>query len=65
MDRIAALDVFPQRPNHVLVNEYLPGSGILPHTDGPAFFPLVSTVTLSSHGLLDFHRPITEVPNPF
>uniref|UniRef100_A0A914LVA9 Fe2OG dioxygenase domain-containing protein n=1 Tax=Meloidogyne incognita TaxID=6306 RepID=A0A914LVA9_MELIC len=44
------------RPNHVLVNEYLPGQGILPHTDGPAFFPKISTITLGSHALLDFYE---------
>ncbi|KAL3076378.1 hypothetical protein niasHT_039867 [Heterodera trifolii] len=43
------------RPNHVLVNEYLPGQGIMPHTDGPAFFPLISTISLGSHTVLDFY----------
>ena len=31
-------------PNHVLVNEYLPGQGIMPHTDGPLFHPTIATV---------------------
>eukprot|EP01064_Diplonema_japonicum_P022004 TRINITY_DN31618_c0_g1_i1.p1 TRINITY_DN31618_c0_g1~~TRINITY_DN31618_c0_g1_i1.p1 ORF type:complete len:256 (+),score=42.33 TRINITY_DN31618_c0_g1_i1:41-769(+) len=31
--------------NHVLINKYPPGGGILPHTDGPAYVPC--TVTLS------------------
>ena len=53
---------FPEnnRPNHVLVNEYLPGQGIMPHTDGPAFFPMVSTVSLGSHTFLDLYEPIDE-----
>jgi len=34
-------------PNHVLVNEYLPGQGIMPHTDGPLFHPTIATVSHS------------------
>ncbi|KAF9421928.1 Alpha-ketoglutarate-dependent dioxygenase alkB 6 [Podila epigama] len=33
-----------QDPNHCLVNEYLPGQGILPHKDGPAYLPTVATL---------------------
>uniref|UniRef100_A0A183CF27 Fe2OG dioxygenase domain-containing protein n=1 Tax=Globodera pallida TaxID=36090 RepID=A0A183CF27_GLOPA len=63
IDKIMALDSgspltnFPaeNRPNHVLVNEYLPGQGIMPHTDGPAFYPLISTISLGSHTMLDFY----------
>ncbi|XP_043223344.1 alpha-ketoglutarate-dependent dioxygenase alkB homolog 6-like isoform X2 [Amphibalanus amphitrite] len=58
MERIAALGCFGElRPNHVLVNEYLPGQGIMPHTDGPLFAPVITTVTLGSHALLDLYRP--------
>uniref|UniRef100_A0A915CY61 Fe2OG dioxygenase domain-containing protein n=1 Tax=Ditylenchus dipsaci TaxID=166011 RepID=A0A915CY61_9BILA len=46
------------RPNHVLINEYTSGQGIMPHTDGPAFFPLVSTISLGSHTLLDFYEHV-------
>ena len=42
-------------PNHVLVNEYLPGQGIMPHEDGPLFHPVVTTVSLGSHTVLDFY----------
>ena len=38
-------------PNHVLVNEYLPGQGIMPHTDGPLFHPTIATV-------LRFYSPV-------
>jgi len=31
--------------NHVLVNEYKPGDGIMAHTDGPAYVPIVATIT--------------------
>ncbi|KAJ3085066.1 Alpha-ketoglutarate-dependent dioxygenase alkB 6 [Quaeritorhiza haematococci] len=43
------------RPNQCLVNEYLPGQGIMPHEDGPAYWPTVATVSLGCHCLLDFY----------
>ena len=46
--------IFPLKPNHVLVNEYLPGDGIMPHTDGPAYYPIVSTLSLGSSAMLHF-----------
>lgn len=44
-----------RRPNHVLVNEYPPGQGIMPHEDGDAYAPVVATVTLGSHCVLDLY----------
>ena len=41
------------RPNHCLVNEYLPGQGIYPHEDGGAYWPIVCTVSLGSHAVLE------------
>lgn len=35
-----------QQPNHVLINEYRPGEGIMPHEDGGAYAPVVATVSL-------------------
>ena len=43
-------------PNHCLVNEYLPGQGILPHEDGSAYWPVVCTVSLGSHTVLNVSR---------
>jgi alkylated DNA repair protein alkB family protein 6 len=40
-------------PNHCLINEYLPGQGIHPHEDGDAYYPVVATVSLGSHIVLD------------
>ncbi|KAK6516891.1 hypothetical protein TWF506_006775 [Arthrobotrys conoides] len=40
------------RPNHVLINEYPPGTGISPHEDGAAYFPVVCTVSLGAHIIL-------------
>ncbi|VDN02998.1 unnamed protein product [Thelazia callipaeda] len=56
---VAIDDTFPpaHRPNHVLINEYLPGQGIMAHTDGPAFYPLVATISLNSDVLIDYYKP--------
>lgn len=49
--------VFGQvKANHVLVNEYLAGQGIMPHTDGPLFHPVICTISCGSHTILRFHE---------
>lgn len=59
-DRISSLDAFSGKvANHVLVNEYKPGEGIMPHVDGPLYHPTVTTVSLGSHTLLDFYQPLS------
>jgi alkylated DNA repair protein alkB homolog 6 len=51
-----AFGATPHRaPNHVLVNEYPPGVGIFPHEDGAAYAPIVATVSLGSHVVLDIY----------
>lgn len=44
-----------KRPNHVLVNEYPPGVGIMPHKDGAAYYPLVCTISLGASLCLNIH----------
>lgn len=51
------------KANHVLVNEYLAGQGIMPHTDGPLFYPVISTISCGSHTILRFHENDTEITN--
>ncbi|XP_062309934.1 alpha-ketoglutarate-dependent dioxygenase alkB homolog 6 isoform X2 [Osmerus eperlanus] len=66
-DRISSLGAFSGKSaNHVLVNEYKPGEGIMPHVDGPLYHPTVTTISLGSHTLLDFYRPVStqEVDTP-
>ncbi|XP_066928543.1 alpha-ketoglutarate-dependent dioxygenase alkB homolog 6-like [Clytia hemisphaerica] len=59
--KLYSMNIFDgKKPNHALVNEYLPGQGIMPHVDGPAFYPTISTINLGSHTLLDFYKPLAE-----
>ncbi|KAJ3164675.1 Alpha-ketoglutarate-dependent dioxygenase alkB 6 [Geranomyces variabilis] len=44
------------RPNSCLVNEYAVGQGIFAHRDGPAFHPVVATVSLGGTGVLELER---------
>ncbi|KAF9450522.1 hypothetical protein P691DRAFT_725890 [Macrolepiota fuliginosa MF-IS2] len=45
-----------QEPNHVILNEYHPGQGIMPHEDGPKYFPAVATISLGSHAAFNYYR---------
>ncbi|KAF2125641.1 hypothetical protein P153DRAFT_359989 [Dothidotthia symphoricarpi CBS 119687] len=48
-----------KQPNHVLINEYNTGEGIMPHEDGDAYAPVVATVSLGSAICLNLTtRPI-------
>ncbi|XP_011863089.1 PREDICTED: alpha-ketoglutarate-dependent dioxygenase alkB homolog 6 isoform X2 [Vollenhovia emeryi] len=66
IDKVAALNAFEEGalPNHVLINEYLPGQGIMAHSDGPLFHPVVTTITCGSHTLLDFYRRLEATEQP-
>lgn len=46
--------ILPAVPNHVLINEYLPDQGIMPHQDGPAYFPAAAILSLGSPVVMDF-----------
>ncbi|KAK4703864.1 hypothetical protein P7C70_g2347, partial [Phenoliferia sp. Uapishka_3] len=43
---------------------YLPGQGILPHTDGPAYEPIVTILSLNSHTILTLQPSPTFYPPP-
>jgi len=43
-------------PNHVLVNQYRPGEGIMPHTDGPAYDRWAAILSLGGAVVFDFWR---------
>lgn len=55
--RLAA-DFFPAAspPNHVLVNGYSAGGGILPHTDGPVYAPRAVILSLGVGVTMDYWR---------
>ncbi|XP_052890457.1 alpha-ketoglutarate-dependent dioxygenase alkB homolog 6 [Anopheles moucheti] len=60
VDRINQLNVYEEgiKANHVLINEYLPGQGIMPHLDGPLFYPTITTISCGSHTVLEYYDQI-------
>lgn len=48
----------------MLVNEYLPKQGIMAHSDGPLFHPVVSTISCGSHTILRFYKQINDTADP-
>lgn len=57
-DALVVQDIFSkdQPPNHILVNEYHPGQGIMAHTDGPAYLSRTATLSLGSDVILSFTK---------
>jgi alkylated DNA repair protein alkB family protein 6 len=64
--RIDALQLYPEgaAANHVLINEYLPGQGIMPHEDGPLYFPTIATVSIGTHTVLNFYDKVDARAEP-
>ncbi|KAF8624064.1 hypothetical protein AX15_006076 [Amanita polypyramis BW_CC] len=60
ISRLKVTDVFEssphKEPNHVILNEYLPGQGIMPHEDGPIYHPVVATISLGSHTVFHYYQ---------
>jgi len=54
--------LFPSAINHVLINEYHPNQGIMPHQDGPAYYPVVAIISLASPVVINFtpHQKLKE-----
>ncbi|KAH7371696.1 hypothetical protein BKA66DRAFT_469301 [Pyrenochaeta sp. MPI-SDFR-AT-0127] len=69
VQRFTELGIFSetphQRPNHVLINEYRPGEGIMPHEDGSAYAPVVATVSLGGGLCLDISPKPGEKENQY
>jgi alkylated DNA repair protein alkB family protein 6 len=69
IQRFKELELFDgtphQQPNHVLINEYKPGEGIMPHEDGGAYAPVVATVSLGGSVCLEITpKPIAADERP-
>lgn len=61
IDKVNDLTLFGEaKANHILLNEYLPGQGIMSHFDGPLFYPTISTISIGSHTVLEFYEPKSE-----
>ena len=57
-DSTGAIDGCPGGPpNHVIINEYRPGAGLTPHTDGPLYAARVATLSLWSDVVMELHTP--------
>jgi len=60
ISRIEATGAFKNSPHgapiHVILNEYLPGQGIMPHEDGPRYHPVVATISLGSHAIFHYYK---------
>ncbi|ORZ02462.1 hypothetical protein BCR43DRAFT_431508 [Syncephalastrum racemosum] len=53
--RIMEHNLMPNQPNHLLVNEYNLGQGIMPHTDAPKLFgPAILSLSLASPCTMKF-----------
>lgn len=71
-DELVRLGIFPpsKPPNHVLLNEYLPGQGIEAHRDGPLYEPRVAILSFGSHATFQFvhddveHKPVASLLVP-
>ncbi|KAI8342465.1 hypothetical protein BC941DRAFT_412862 [Chlamydoabsidia padenii] len=60
VDRIMSNQLMPIAPNHLLVNEYNEGQGIMPHIDAPALFgPAILSLSLLSDCIMKFTQPET------
>lgn len=62
LQRLVEENVFSITPNHILVNEYSPGQGIMPHEDGPLYMPNVAIVSLGSALVMDIRPHPTKHP---
>ena len=64
IDKVQDLGLFTtnEKPSHVLINEYQTGQGISPHLDGNLFHPIIATISLGSHTVLNYYEPLND-PN--
>lgn len=65
LDKVNELSIFGEaKANHILLNEYRAGQGIMSHFDGPTFYPTITTVSVGSHTVLEFNHPRSDDGEP-
>jgi len=62
-DKLANDKAIDKVPNHVLLNDYGYSSGIMPHTDGPLYYPQVCVLSFGSGCILKFFLNYQEYKN--
>jgi len=55
-NRLLECGIFTSCPNHVLINQYQCGDGIMPHKDGPLYHSLVAILSTGSSAVMQFRR---------
>uniref|UniRef100_A0A6B2LFU1 Fe2OG dioxygenase domain-containing protein n=1 Tax=Arcella intermedia TaxID=1963864 RepID=A0A6B2LFU1_9EUKA len=58
--RLFSSSFFPSPPNHGLINEYDGNEGIMPHKDGPIYYPKVAIITLNGSAMLSFRKTLQD-----
>lgn len=59
VDKVNELKIFDKHlANHILLNRYDSGEGILSHFDGSLFYPTISTISVGSHTVIEFNKPM-------
>jgi len=59
-EKLHISNISPFLANHVLLNEYPRGIGIMPHTDGPLYYPWVNSVSLGSSCVFEFYENMAD-----
>ncbi len=61
--RLQSERFFEEKPDQVIVNEYLPGQGITPHIDcEPCFADTVVSLSLNSTAVMEFSKGEDKIP---
>lgn len=60
IDRMLEQNILKERPDQMIVNEYIPGQGIAPHVDNVKYFADgIASVSLGSDVMMDFIHTTT------
>ena len=63
IDRLKENNIYQERPDQLIINEYLPGQGIAPHVDCvPCFKETIVSISLLSDIIMDFSQRGRKIP---